>query len=1171
MRLSLSALSVAILVVYLSLAQSSAWASFPSITLEGPERIASLEGVELGAPAKALNSKEVRFVLSEGQIQILRTPGGWSTVMIDGCALSSQRPGAPQLPMKSIRQTLPKGAEVKAVSVVSGTTASIDERLRLSPAPEPTFWSFDGVPTQPREDASIYQSTSAFPQELVRYYVGTNGRQTILTIRFFPLVFYPAENRVCVVTEAVIRVDYSLDSEGASPVRGLVGPRCVIISPDYMSAAADEIAFVHGEDGIETDVVTIESIFFSYDEAEDPPYDGYPYGSPVIPISYNYSLAKKIISYLRDTDAHPSLEYVTILGNGANVPASYYYHDADSGLGMDQDWIPTDFLYSSPDHDLVPNYKVGRLPASDLSEAGLVALKIRGWRDELDRPWFENVMVAGSRPFRTPYYYGELMSVDMLNDGYFDGMAVTKAFGTDSRYTVEVVSEALRDGGYGFLYNSGHGFGPGIMVDDGMISSTDLFGYTPSDFQLPIVVSIACICGQFDTSGYFRSFGEGVVLSMAGGIAYYGGTRVNAGIASQAFDNGNLIVTKQEHMGGMTKSVFASYAAGETDLGGLYTGAVTRFLSQNDWEDFLVRRTLFEFVLLGDPALQIPCFRGGEANEVPVFEPTNPDFMNNQSLPSYTNSQQKTVRASINSDSSILNYKLVNATNVQVVARSVAFGPTFDYSFEPVEGFKTYFVRAEAEDGKEGWFVVNTASSLVCIDGDLTDWCNERLRPIAIDPTLDFDDAEYDVSTLYAYADTDYWHFAFAATCREDDMSYVLAIDYQDGGYTGVEGQGADAGDNYVTFDPAFAVDAEIYLRHVTWVPWLGWEAFRYCMLYQYSGAGGWSELGLGSIGATLSYSPVGDLVELAVPKAYLGDASEISVALFSLPSGEASPAQDSVPSDPATFDSLTLGQEHANTLSHFARASCRPTNRILGAGYFGSAVSASAGGELQLAALLDAASTPPVSMEITLDDMPTGLFLNDEGRNGDTLAGDGLWTFNASLWPGDLAAGKYAISIVASDEMGGCVGQWPPLLFSFCHELATPDASTVPGMGRIFEAAALLNRPVASDDGDDACAILAAGVFNTVTNPSECTVETFAYVGDGFVDTIEVRYMGSSFGVELSDDGRGNDVIAGDCIFSGAFNIDREFLMHRKYILELVPFKGGEPGPVWPYLHVED
>ncbi|MBN2207865.1 MAG: hypothetical protein JW759_00995 [Candidatus Coatesbacteria bacterium] len=1144
------------------------------VTLLSPEPLSSIAGVDLGRPVAADASKQIRFALPASQMRVLQTPGGWSTALIDGCVLSSGAAGAPQLPMKAIRLALPFGADVRSVCVVSGTIAWIDERLRLSPAPEPGFWPIDGVPSQLREDASIYRSDAPFPRELVRYYVGSDGRQTVLTIQFYPLVFYPTRDRARAVTEAVIQVDYSLASKRVSLAGALDDPQCVIISPDYMSAAANEIALLHEEDGIETEVVTVESIFFSYDEAEDPPYDGYPYGSPITPFSYNYSLAKRIISYLRDTAAHPSLEFVTILGNGANVMPSYYYHDGDSGLWGIHSWIPTDFFYSSPDYDLVPDYKVGRLPARDSQEAMSVALKLRGWRDEADWSWLKNVMLAGSRPFGTPYFYGELMSVDMANSGLFDGMIITKGFGTDGRYTEEVVSQPLKEGGYGFLYDCGHGSGPSMNLDEGYINCADVMNYEGGSWQLPIVVSIACTCGMFDLSPddiQRHSIGEALVLSDAGGIAYYGGSRINAGIASQAFDNGNLIVTKQEHMGGMTKCVFASYREGVSDLGGLYTGAVVRFLSENDWEDFLVRRTLFEFVLLGDPALRIPACEAGEANEVPVFDPMNPDFMNNQSLPSYTNSQQKTVWASIDSDSSVLNLKLVNATDVQVVARCTAFGPAPDYSFDPAAGFKIYTVRAEADDGKEGWFFVNSASSLLCVDGDLTDWRSEALRPIAADPTGDFDDPEYDLSRLFAYADSDYWHFAFDATCQNQDMVYVLAIDYRDGGYAGIAGQNTDAGGNYVTFDSAFGIDAEIYLRHVTWVPWLGWEAFRNCMLYQYSEESGWSHFGLDSIGAALSYSPVGHVVELAVPKSYLGQASEMNLALFSLPSSEASPAQDSVPSDPATFHSLTLGQEHANTLSRFARASCRPVNCIMGAGFFGSAVSESAGGEVKLAALLDPAAAAPVSMEIALGDVPTGLLLNDEGENGDAVAGDGLWTFGAALGPGALLAGEYLVSIVASDEMGGCAGQWPQLLLSFCDDPGPLSASRTRGIARMLVAAALPEGRAACADGDDACAILAAGVFNSAANLSNHVVEAFAYVGNRSVDSISVCYMGIPLGVELSDDGQGNDLVAGDGIFSGAFNISSQLLSHRSYIVELVPVQNGQPGRAWPYLHVAD
>jgi len=1171
MRSNASLWFTIVLSISLSFVEFYAWGFPETISFEEPRPLRSLAGIDLGAPIKAGACEKLHIAVSENDMTVLRTPGGWSTVLIDGCVLSSPNPGAPQLPKKSIRVALPKGATVLSVSVVSGKASTLVAPLQLSPAPEPAFWP--GQTTQVlREDDAIYRAKSPFPKRLIDYYVGSNGKQTIVTVRFSPLIFYPVERRVVVVTDAVLRIDYALDPGVASGAPSSAGATCVIITPKSMSAAAEEMKSLHEADGIETEVVTLETIFFTYDEAEDAPYDGYPYGSPIIPIRYDYSLAKKIVSFLRDEEEHPSLEYVTILGDGSKVPASYYYHDADSGLGLEQDWVPTDFFYSSPDYDLVPNYKVGRLPVRDLAEATRVALKMRAWRQAAqDRSWFDNVMVAGSRPFHTPYYYGELMSLDMLNSGYFDGMTVAKAFGTDGRYTVDVVSEGLRDGGYGFIYDSGHGFGPGISLDDGMITSDDLFSYAASNFQLPIVVSIACICGQFDSPSYSRSFGEGVVLSPAGGIAYYGGSRINAGIASQAFDNGNLIVTKQEHMGGMTKDVFASFSAGASDLGSLYTGAINRFLSENDWDDFLVRRTLFEFVLLGDPALQIPRFQGGEANEVPVFVPTNPDFINNESLPSYTNSQLKTVRASVEADSEVLNFKLVNATDVEVVEKSTQFGPLFDYSFSPAAGFKLYVVRAEARDGKEGWFLVNTASSLLCIDGDLTDWDNELIRPIAVDPTLDFNDPEYDVSSLRAYADPDYWHLAFTATCQNKDMSYVLAIDYGDGGFSGRSGPDTDAAGNYVTFDPEFAVDAEIYLNHVTWVPWLGWESFRNRKFYRYSGPNDWSAHSLQSIGAILSYSAIGNLVELAVPTKYLGGYPDINVILFSVPSDAPAPAQDSVPSDPATFDSLTLGREHANTLSQFAHVSCKPVNCILGAGFMGSHISASHGGTLQVAAVVNPEVGPPQSMEIYLDNVPTGLFLNDNGTEGDYVAGDGFWTFHADCPPGLLPAGQYRVSIVATDELGGCIGQWPQVLLSFCDELAAPDARLTSSATRRFQGISLPAITVAPTASAAGCPILLAGVANTATNIFAFTIEAFAYVQDSSVDAIEVCYAGTPLGVELLDDGAGCDIAANDGIFSGSFRVDRDIPVNRQYTLELMPLIDGEPGPAWPYLTVND
>ena len=93
--------------------------------------------------------------------------------------------------------------------------------------------------------------------------------------------------------------------------------------------------------------------------------------------NYNYTLARKIVAYLRQ--AQPA--YVTILGDGLLVPPSYYY--SANGGGYD-DWMPTDFFYASPDYDggfsFVPSIAVGRLSVSTVAEARTVVAKIKAWQ-----------------------------------------------------------------------------------------------------------------------------------------------------------------------------------------------------------------------------------------------------------------------------------------------------------------------------------------------------------------------------------------------------------------------------------------------------------------------------------------------------------------------------------------------------------------------------------------------------------------------------------------------------------------------------------------------------------------------------------------------------------------------------------------------------------------------
>ncbi len=55
----------------------------------------------------------------------------------------------------------------------------------------------------------------------------------------------------------------------------------------------------------------------------------------------------------------------------------------------------------------------------------------------------------------------------------------------------------------------------------------------------------------------------------------------------------------------------------------------------------------------------------------------------------------------------------------------------------------------------------------------------------------------------------------------------------------------------------------------------------------------------------------------------------------------------------------------------------------------------------------------------------PTGIYLRDDGQQGDAIAGDGVWTYYAKLG-GGLPGGEYLIALVAQDNGGNMSDPWP-------------------------------------------------------------------------------------------------------------------------------------------------
>ncbi|MEM0466536.1 MAG: C25 family cysteine peptidase [Candidatus Thermoplasmatota archaeon] len=520
----------------------------------------------------------------------------------------------------------------------------------------------------------------------------------------------------------------------------------VIITPSRFYQQAAKLAQFHSQHNMPTIVINTTWISEMYSDLRNPSFYGY--ANRLIPRlylrNYDYRLAQKISAYLRDIPRHPNLEYVTLLGNGNFIPPSYYIYAPGRMIkyllrmipvpDMYNNIIATDFFYMSPDYDLKPEYKVGRLSVADEQEAITVVDKILRWSMNTDWSWFNNIHVAGDQPNLpeemnlTGCYAGEMIAVDAINHNYFTNMTITKHFYTDNSFTKQSILSALQYGNIGFFYMMAHGF-----VDrwgtynepDPYIYAQDLMNLSAND-KTPIVVSVACMCGAYDTHQAIpyslprgtKSLGETILISQGAGIAYVGTSRATLGSPLLYLDEGQVVITQERGIAAMLTYFFDAYHNGTHILGDLVFTAIERYLDQYSFQNhpehheaFIV---LMSFLLLGDPALELPVYIPNYLANLPYQQPditaVNPDgyTIEEYSRPwFYTNSE---ITLLVETDSPSINIKLIDIDRDQVVHKDVSYpidNNTFIYTFVSYEPTQ-YLFRAETLDGKESWFYLTT-------------------------------------------------------------------------------------------------------------------------------------------------------------------------------------------------------------------------------------------------------------------------------------------------------------------------------------------------------------------------------------------------------------------------------------------------------------------------------
>ncbi len=521
--------------------------------------------------------------------------------------------GEPQLPMKTFIVRLDRNAEVYGVEVVGGSYREVQQPVHIVPVPWGKY-----IPNE-----ELYRTNAFFPGKLLDYERGNDNQRQHVFVRLYPLQYVPGQRKAFLVTKATLRLYWSTPAKsvGAKTLAREQSPgpsianlkaESVIICPEALRKEASRLSQFHTvTEGIRSSIVTTEAIAAAYQPAADPPFIGYTNRQLkdwTSITNYNYTLAKKMVAYLRDQKAHPRLVYVTLLGDGLLVPPSYYYYPGDF-IG----WTPTDFFYLSPDYDFVPNYRVGRLPVNDAAEAAQLVDKIIRWHKNARWDWFNNVCLAGGRPYDYMMYTHEMACDEVIRQGLFDGMNVKRFYQSARRREPLYIEPIFTTLGVGLFWYSCHGSVDAMFpgsVGPREIGANNVMRYTAND-RVPVVFADACENGAFDLDlvnlGCRLSFGEALLKSPAGGIAVFGASRLIDNVTLYYFQQGQPVVAKLGGMGGLVHYALESYRGGSDTLGELSSDALYAYIANNRMAGSKVQlNRVFAFVLLGDPALKIP-------------------------------------------------------------------------------------------------------------------------------------------------------------------------------------------------------------------------------------------------------------------------------------------------------------------------------------------------------------------------------------------------------------------------------------------------------------------------------------------------------------------------------------------------------------------------------------
>jgi hypothetical protein len=540
------------------------------------------------------------------------------------------QPGYPQVPVLSQTYILPFGSIISSVEYDPILTMDLFLQKPLRPVPYPNPVSLGINAFEYTMDERIYTQPLPFPEKQYEVSIGTgiNDDQhvTYATIRWYPLQYYPSEQKMRYTNKASIRFFYTSPVETTQTNDAY---DLLIIAPDEYEQALQPL-IIHKETyGVRTVFASVESIL-AQTRGRDAP--------------------EKIKYFIFDTSEDSKITFVLLVGNVDKTPmrraAIRVYHDDDlltdlyyadiyDAYGGFSSWDSNNnnrfSEYNWQDGlidivDLYPDLHVGRLPCNSTKEVELMVEKIITYETQTyGSEWYKRILLLAGDTFPNHgVIEGEVVTGFIADHMQQYGFEPIKLWTSLGAFRPLNINKEINKGA-GFISYSGHGYEQGFGTSPPNVEqrieyfSPYLYGIFNHD-KLPVIFFDACSTTRLDFTVEdlhewyptplvkLFSFASGVSYKMdslyptftweilnkrvGGGIAAVGSTRV-------AFTG---VDANGAHWGAglLNTNFYKAYAPGKY-LGELMTQTQTDYINTVGKECI----TLEEFILVGDPSLRL--------------------------------------------------------------------------------------------------------------------------------------------------------------------------------------------------------------------------------------------------------------------------------------------------------------------------------------------------------------------------------------------------------------------------------------------------------------------------------------------------------------------------------------------------------------------------------------